>query len=302
MDIVNEKIKEDCLERWGKENECENTEWFSNNYSEWIKSIDSPNREIVYQLLEKFEFYGHTYVNRGLKELYTTFINKYDINNDETVYTYVKKTDSSLNSSVQYMVEYITINKISEKNCVMNIEDIDEEQLSNIKNIVIIDDYSGSGQSIIKYINKNCERFIQKSIYILLISMSEGADINIINEFRNKEIDINIEVINIEKKAFSQLKVSEKEILEKRKQFELISKKKKINEEEIWGRDNTEALISFYNNTPNNTLGIFWKKTPTNNPLFPRNENKAPAWRRMNRDKKIRQLQNANNYIGGKDG
>lgn len=297
MDKINEKIKNDCINRWGKENECENTEWFSSNYSEWIKSIDPSNREIIYRLLEKFEFYGHAYVNKGLKDLYTNFINKYNINNDETLYTYVRKTDASLNSSIKYMVEYITINKISEKNCSMNIEEIDENQLKYIKNIVLIDDYSGSGESIIKYLKKYYRKFIQKNIYILLISMTEGADINIRDNFKDKEININIEVINLEKKAFSKLELNDDEMIKKREEFEIISNKKGINdEEEIWGRKRTEALISFYNNTPNNTLGIFWKKTTANNPLFPRNENKAPAWRKMKEYKKNRKLQNANNY------
>lgn len=297
MEEVNENIKNECIERWGKENKCDSIEWFSRNYSEWIKSISLENREIIYKLLSKFEFYGHTYVNKGLHELYCRFIEKYEINNEETVYTYIKKTDSSLNSSVRYLVEYISINNISEKNCLMDIRDINDGELEYIKNIVLIDDYSGSGESIIKYIEQYYKKFLKKNIFILLISMSEGAKDNILNKFKAKDFNIYIEVINLEKKAFSKIDLNEEEVVLKRKEFEEISIQKGINKnEEIWGRNKTEALISFYNNTPNNTLGIFWKKTSLNNPLFPRNENSAPNWRKMKYKKKNRKLQNANNY------
>lgn len=301
MNEIEEKLKSNCLERWGEENKCDSIKWFSENYSDWIKSISPVNREIIYKLLSKFEFYGHSYVNKGLKELYCKFIEKYQINDDETVYTYIKKSDSSLNSSVIYLTEYAIINNISEKNCLMDIRDIDEE-INYIKNIVLIDDYSGSGESIIKYIRRYSNKLENKNIFILLISMSEDAKFNILNEFKTEKFNIHIEVINLEKKAFKKIELEEEEIVQRRKEFEEISIQKGIySTEEIWGRKQTEALVSFYNNTPNNTLGIFWKKTNLNNPLFPRNENRTPAWRNMKYKKKKRKLQNANNY-GGKNG
>lgn len=65
------------------------------------------------------------------------------------------------------------------------------------------------------------------------------------------------------------------------------------NENDIFGFSKSESLVSFYNDTPNNTLGVFWKNTSKNNALFPRNNERKPAWMRFKSDKKQR---NESNY------
>ena len=81
----------------------------------------------------------------------------------------------------------------------------------------------------------------------------------------------------------------------------MISKQKGIMED-IWGKGNAEGLVSFYNNTPNDTLGIFWKETNENEPLFPRNNDIRPKWRKMKKNRKYRKFQNANNFRRNENG
>lgn len=294
MDEIDEKLKNECIERWGKENYDERIERFVNIYESWIESIPIKNRELIYKLIEKYEYYGHLYVNKKLGELHNDFINKYNIDNNETLYTYIEKSDSIFSSSIEYMIEYKIINNISSKNFCINIKEINKYYAQYIKNIVLVDDYSGTGESIIKYLNKNLKLFKGKNIYIILISISRDAITNIQDEFKNKDIKIHINSSNLEEKAFLKLNLSEEETIKKRDEFELISKQKGIIED-MWGKGNTEGLVSFYNNTPNNTLGIFWKETNENEPLFPRNNDKRPKWRKMKKNKKYRKFQNANN-------
>ena len=54
----------------------------------------------------------------------------------------------------------------------------------------------------------------------------------------------------------------------------------------------TESLVAFFNDTPNNTLGIFWKNTDKNDALFPRNQEEKPAWMKFREDKKDRMKSN----------
>lgn len=301
MDEVNEKIKNDCIERWGKENSDERIERFVDIYARWIESIPVENRELIYKLIEKFEYYGHSYVNKKLSELHNDFISQYNIDNDETLYTYIEKSDSIISSSIEYMLEYKMINNISKKNYCINIKEIKKYDTQYIKNIVLVDDYSGTGESIIKYLNKNLKLFKGKNIYILLISISRDAIINIQNEFEDKDIKVYINSSNVDEKAFLRLRLNEEETIKKRDEFELISKQKGIMED-IWGKGNAEGLVSFYNNTPNDTLGIFWKETNENEPLFPRNNDIRPKWRKMKKNRKYRKFQNANNFRRNENG
>ncbi|MBR3882496.1 MAG: hypothetical protein IKJ36_04425 [Clostridia bacterium] len=288
---INEQVRYDCINRWENDEKSEN---FNQKYNEWIKTIPLENRELIYKLLEKFNYYGHVSVNTYFKKLYLNIVEKYNIDNNETMYTFIKKNDSSFNSSMGYAYEFMRINKISAKNSVLELRDLKSKEIEQIKNIVLIDDYSGSGNSIIKYIKKYNDIFSEKNVYILLVSMSENADRHIIEELKEYKINIIFEVMNIEKKAFSDVNFCKEEISRRKEEFELISRAKKIPNY-IFGRYNTEALISFYNNTPNNTLNLFWEKTSQNDPLFPRDINSSPDWRMIKKEKENRKLQNLNN-------
>ena len=68
---------------------------------------------------------------------------------------------------------------------------------------------------------------------------------------------------------------------------------------DIYGYSCTESLVAFFNDTPNNTLGIFWKNTDKNDALFPRNHEEKPAWMKFRENKKERMK---SNYIRKKAG
>lgn len=301
MDEINEKLKFQCLKKWGEENRDEKIERFEIIYDKWIESIPIEHRDLIYKLIEKFEYYGHSYVNKKLSELYFRVNDKYSIDNNETLYTYIEKSDSVPGSSIEYMLLYLNVNNISQKNFCINIKKIKDYKSEYIKNIVLIDDYSGSGESIIKYLTKNLSLFVGKNIYILLVTMSIDAKLNVEKEFMDKDLNIYMESINIEPKAFSKIGLNDDEIETKKEEFKTLSVKKEIKND-VFGKNDTEGLVAFYNNTPNNTLKIFWKKTSKNNPLFPRTEKEIPNWRKMKKKKKQRKFENANNYRRCDDG
>ena len=300
MDEVNNSVLDICIEKWGRENISGRIENIENEYNDWIKNFSPIDREVMDGLLKEFEYYGHQYVNRELKTLYKNLIEKYSIDNDETLYTFIKKSDLTLNSSYSYLFEFVMLNGISEKNGIVDISNLNKKQMEIVKNVVLIDDYSGTGESIIKYLRDNYELLKKKVIYFLLISISEGAASNIYKEF--PDMKIIIETINIEKKASLVLNNLIEDVVEPHKTFENISISKGIKKDIIWGRNDTEALVSFYNNTPNNTLGIFWKETNLNKPLFPRKVNNRPGWMNLKREKQNRKLENANNFFEDVDG
>lgn len=54
---------------------------------------------------------------------------------------------------------------------------------------------------------------------------------------------------------------------------------KKVGEKKSYalGFENSQLLLSFFYNTPNNTLCIFWKPTKINFPLFTRSSFRRPS-------------------------
>lgn len=84
------------------------------------------------------------------------------------------------------------------------------------------------------------------------------------------------------------------ELSENKEVFKKESRELGIKEHEILGFQETEALVAFYENTPNNTLGIFIKDTSKNKALFPRKIDHRPSFMDM---KNRRERKKDNNYV-----
>lgn len=54
------------------------------------------------------------------------------------------------------------------------------------------------------------------------------------------------------------------------------------------GYKDAEALMTFYNNTPNDTLGIFWFPIDDKKPIFSREMDIQPGWKRSRDEKNTR--------------
>ena len=100
---------------------------------------------------------------------------------------------------------------------------------------------------------------------------------------------------------FSQKKAFERNLFEDnciaKKSVKEISKKFKIPKSEHLGYDNSQSLIAFHNNTPNNTLGFIRYDTENYASLFPRRHDKKPDWQRMKKDRENRHKTNYNNKL-----
>ena len=121
------------------------------------------------------------------------------------------------------------------------------------------------------------------------------------NEAKNKIVDLakkynlNIEIISFfsQDRAFSSHYFKNKdESIEAKGKVVEFSKKVEIPPREILGFKDSESLMAFYNNTPNNTLGFFRYDTNNYFSIFPREKMIAPGWRQAARDKQLRREKN----------
>lgn len=255
------------------------------------------DEELVMSLFDKFYYYSHIEINKKLEELYSKIkaINDYD--EDYAIYTILKSCTDKLNSSSEYLLEFCKINDINKYNRFSGIDNISEEIWDNIKYIVLIDDFCGSGKTLKKYITRNKTRLEGKTVvYAVVHIMSQSLDII---QSEANELGLNVEVIfcDVSKKAFENFP-------DEKEQFILFSKNRGIlDSDDILGFDKTESLIAYYNNTPNNTLGVFRRNTDKNVAVFPRKYDKKPAFLTEVKSKKTnRKISNYNNKVLMQDG
>ena len=114
-----------------------------------------------------------------------------------------------------------------------------------------------------------------------------------------KENDINIILLS----AFNQEKAFNRGIFsnEEKAKAEIcaMSNNLQIPEKEAMGYREGEALVAFYNNTPNHTLGFIRYDTDQYKSLVPRKNENVPTWMRMKRKRLTRSKTNYTNKLAG---
>ena len=121
------------------------------------------------------------------------------------------------------------------------------------KNLVLIDDFVGSGDTFISWYNENKDTLanFKNVIYAVLITLDKGirkieekTAVRTITPFRLNDSD----------RVFQGRSFSSQEKDDLRHMIEKY--KKRLPEKYIYGYDDSQLLISFDDNIPNNSLSI----------------------------------------------
>ena len=305
---MEKRVIKNCIKKWDEKGNIklkkeyiiklkddENIKEFKKKYKAWLK--DNEEKEICITLLKNFEYFGRQRANYYLVKLHEKLLNDYEISNEDTAYSFIKNVDGRANSSMEYFMEYTKINGISKTN---RIEDINRmKKKLNAKQVVLIDDCIGTGKTVKKYINLYKEDLKDKKIYILVIYVIKEIADKLKKELLDLGYNVEIICLNQKAKAFSKEIFKDKnedEIRNIKNKFLELSKKHNIPKGYELGFGEVEGLVSFYNNTPNNTLGIFWAENESNIALFPRNkESNGISLKEIQERKKKRLFENYKN-------
>jgi hypothetical protein len=299
---IEDDFKEKCLEKWNDDGVLdERLTFFDENFDEWKKQVPDQYIEVLLTLLKELKYYTKKTANRILVDLHEQLKTNSNYTIDNTVFAYIKSKDGISNSSNDYWTEYKLLNNINRNICYENLNAINETAWECIENIVFIDDFSGSGKSIIAELTKYKDQFKEKNVYIIIVC-AMGMAVNNLKEFGETH-GINIRFIysQIFKKAFEQKLFSDNNAAKEK--YVSFAKSKNIGWE--LGFKDTEALVSFYNNTPNNTLGFILYKSDRYFPLFPRIDDQKPIWqtkRVSSLKRRSKERKNANYNNTCKDG
>lgn len=288
--VCTEELIEKCKLKWKVSNEDVRIKMFEENLPDFLNKFEVEALEVILYLLDKFVYYSHREINTRLVELHDMVVDVDGFDKEKTIFCVLKTMNGKINSSTEYVCEYWRLNGINTYSVITNIDDVDKEAWDFIDTIVFIDDCCGSGKTFTDFIEYHLPVLKKKKIVYAVVHIMRDAVLKIEQFKLDNQIDISIVYCRISEKAFS-----EKVLAEKKAIFANASKKVGVvnYKDDIFGFKKTEMLIAYYNNTPNNTIGVFRKDTELNKSIFPRRNEKKPGWLlNMQESKKQRKTMN----------
>jgi len=274
------------VERWLQTNDQDSRiEHYMATYQKWHDAIPEEIWPIAEQMINCFEYYGHRRINAALAILNSQLVDKFDVDSHTALFTYINEKNGKLNSSHDYWGEFRIIAQISKENCTDDLRKFASKYWELVTCIVIVDDCCGSGNSLKTYIEESGLDFTGKVLYYLVIhAMDESRDL-LARVAAEQNMTIHLLSLNTSSKFFSTDMTEEKEhFIEKMNELKIINNPLGFND--------SEALIAFANNTPNNTFPLFHKTTSKITAVFPRKEKQDNIWDSMKKGAKRRKAQN----------
>lgn len=273
-----------------------NRKYLAERIDNWLNQFNDTDREEMLSLLAHFDYYSKNKIHEQVKILYNAF--RAICNSKDVVFSKTEKIVNASYSSIFFM-EFWSKN---------NLYGYVADNLSSIiyeddfpKNIVIVDDYIGSGNTIKNYLIdllSNDFDVKNKNFYILALNVSKTGK-NEIEKFAiERGMCLKIIYNKCSNKAYEPNNIFKETELQYHKNLygdAYDNSVKNPNLDFKFGYDQIEALVSFYYNTPNNTLGIFWQDLFKFRALFSRHKKVKTTLNNMKI--KAKQRSNINNSI-----
>ncbi len=218
--------------------------FYNEYYEKYLKQFSNESIPLLDKLFEKIVFINE----ERLSELVEEFYNQtYVLCKDAVIISTIldNRTHNSYNASLKLLEKVNIINKPL-------LSDL------NKNNVIIFDDYSGSGLTIIEALNYlKYQIHFKGHIYVFPLIITDYAYQNISKYILENNLSDFVTIKYINKHETKYLSNNFFDSSEISKILE-ISKFLNVNEKFIRGYNNTEDLFSFNYYTPNNTIGFLW--------------------------------------------
>lgn len=291
-----------CLEKWSDgEVDDRRLEFFKEHFNSWINQLPAEYHEDILVLLDNFLYFTRKNVNKYLEGLHNKLESdrNYKVSQKNTAHAFIISKDGKSNSSNDYWHNYKLINNLN-GNCYADLKS-EEIKWNKINNVVFIDDFSGSGQSFLEELEKHKEKLKDKTVVFLTVCIMENAIKNIKAYGNTNKINIDIFSVKSQDKAFECdyfdcNESSKNKILKMSCKIGLINKE----DDTFLGWNDSQSLVSFYNNTPNNTLKFIRQDSEKYFSLFPRGRqvsNLRPKVSTLKKGKENRKKENYKNMV-----
>ncbi|MBQ8261336.1 MAG: hypothetical protein IJZ00_10350 [Lachnospiraceae bacterium] len=277
---------ENITSRWGG---MKIREDFAERIDKWLQAFPKEEHAFLLELLMQFYYYSEERIKDKVVELYDAFIKTYHGDATAVVYTKIIKEQGVACSDVlfsDFWLQNDLMYSCSDNNILGLLE---AEQIP--KELAVVDDYSGTGKSFIKTVDKmlHANELVQDTnFYFLTLHITERA-IRQINEYA-KEVGINIKIVSLDcsDEAFKKNYIyNEVEAERKKRQYAQICINQNMDKY-VLGFEDVSSLVAFHYNTPNNTLGLFWQDLMDFSALFPRKKKKRTELSAMQKNARNR--------------
>lgn len=291
-----QKIAASCIKRWGEDYKTQN---FSGKLGRFVSQLGSNTDlgKVFLDLVRHYNYYSRERLDQLIVKFYSIITKELKLDEDFTIYSRIED-DSKIDSSNFFLEEFKVLNNIS-NHFSYDIEKLNIEDFDNIHNVIFIDDIIGSGKTVKRFFEKNKKKLLKVNCFIFCIEMLEEGKDYLENFFNTNEFKCKIICHNLHKKAFSENYIfcetcKDNEML--LRDFERTLWRKESNN--ILGYENSQAIVSFFRNTPNNTLSSFWFENTKWKGLFPRDD-KRPAFKKIKKKSVPYNVKKMENSVNG---
>jgi hypothetical protein len=238
--------------------------------------------------LNNYRYYSRETVEHMFEEFHRVYLSQV-VNIQKAIFCNISNVEAltKYNSSNFFLSKYLEVNSLDNSKGFDIYQELltkpKSKRIKKVETIVFIDDFSGSGNTIINYFQKLLPFLEDKKIVIYCIHVMEEAEQNILR-FAEENISSNKIYLKYSCKSTKILNDSP-ELREVIRKFE----KEDINSSFPLGYDESEALVTFYRNSPNNTISSYWSHFEGYwSALFPRKQAEFDLLRHQNDLKNIK--------------
>lgn len=225
----------------------------------WLSQFSIDEQKFLLECLKRYSYFRAAQYKYGQKMLYANLLEKYPNWKNNSFIFKIYKKDASYSDN--FFNDFWFINNIKHE-CKQNIEEF-VENFEDIADYFFIDDYIGSENTIIKYWRTLIEkypilrnhRFIMLSLYI-----TQSGKLALENFAMANGIDLDIIYFKLGDKFFKEGRYfSGQRLRENLELYNNICDYIGISMHDRFGYENIQSLFTINENTPNDTLAIFWK-------------------------------------------
>lgn len=262
---------------------------FKKNIECWLDNFKE--KDIFLQLLSNYIYVPEMIFGLKLDAILSQIENKCNMGHKilEETYFITFPSEKGIKSGGDIIRAFLPIGNldcIKKEQLIVEV-DKNKNSISKAKCIVFIDDVIGSGKTA----KKNISNFFKmddidlkgKKFFLVAMYAEETIKGELEKEFNSFEYELEIIVLYECKKCLSENYIFSKGEMEVSKSAIIKAEEeiagKRVGEKKscALGFENSQLLLSFFYNTPNNTLCMFWKPTKMNFPLFTRNSFHRPS-------------------------
>lgn len=290
---------EDITARWGG---MDIRHEFSARIDAWLGAFHEDERPLLLNLLGHFFYYSE----KRIKEKAIALNKKFcaECSETESVVYIPTVKQYGVGYSSLFFDNFWLMNNLydsSERNIVGLLRE-------NIvpKMIAIVDDYSGTGNTIATTLTEMiCANETVKTarIYVLVQHITKRSLAFLQSLAESLALDLHIVYLDYSEETFKPKYLFEMVEAEKKRLFyEAICHRLDVEEKNVLGYEHVQSLVAFYYNTPNNTLGLFWKDLDGFAALFSRhNKKRTPLTELQRKAKNQANLRKAKPVVRGFD-